>query len=111
DPAHPWQEAASPEIIEEFQPELKQIYVNNRESSATESAKGEGAVIGFASGLITSGCFGGCLITTDVLISLTGIGIIVGAPLILAGILGGFLGFDHSAGHPLLLLYDAKAPD
>ena len=58
-----------------------------RETEA-KSAKGEGALVGCLAGWGMTGC----LIPIGILLCFTGIGVIIGVPLILAGLLAPFLG-------------------
>ena len=62
--------------------------MDDQKFNETTSAKGEGVATGCAAGAMTSGC----LIVAGGLLCLTGIGAIIGIPMILAGLLAPFLG-------------------
>jgi DNA-directed RNA polymerase subunit RPC12/RpoP len=62
--------------------------MDDQRFSETTSAKGEGLATGCLAGAMTSGC----LIVAGGLLCLTGIGAIIGIPMILGGLLAPFLG-------------------
>jgi hypothetical protein len=73
--------------------------MDDQRFSETTSAKGEG----FATGCLVGSGASGCLIVAGGLLCLTGMGAIIGIPLILAGLLTPFLG-------PVLALTTIKGP-
>lgn len=73
----------------------RRILMDNDKSTETKNTKGETTAVGWFTGLIV----GFILIVIGVMVSLTGVGLIIGIPLILAGLAYPFIARSLIKGH------------